>query len=49
MTYDEVAEKFRTNADFARWPDGKTEAIIKTVSSLERAPTLTSLTAALGT
>jgi 2-methylcitrate dehydratase PrpD len=49
MTYDEVADKFRTNADFARWPSAKTESIIRQISTLERAPTLTALTAALGT
>jgi 2-methylcitrate dehydratase PrpD len=49
MTYDEVADKFRTNAEFAKWSAAKTESIIKLVSSLEQAPTLASLTAALST
>jgi 2-methylcitrate dehydratase PrpD len=49
MTYDEVAEKFRTNAEFAKWPAAKTESIIRLVSTLERTPALTPLTAALGT
>ena len=49
MTYDEVADKFRTNAEFARWPAEKTASIIRPVSSLERAPTLAALTAALAT
>ena len=49
MTYDEVAEKFRTNAEFAKWPTAKTESIIRLVSTLERAPALAPLTAALGT
>jgi 2-methylcitrate dehydratase PrpD len=49
MTYDEVAEKFRTNAEFAKWPTAKTESIIRLVSGLERAPALAPLTAALGT
>jgi 2-methylcitrate dehydratase PrpD len=47
MTYDEVADKFRTNAEFAKWPAAKTESIIRLVSSLEHAPTLAALTAAL--
>jgi 2-methylcitrate dehydratase PrpD len=47
MTYDEVADKFRTNAEFARWPRAKTESIITLVRSLERASTLAPLTAAL--
>jgi 2-methylcitrate dehydratase PrpD len=49
MTYDEVADKFRTNADFAKWPAAKTEAIIRLVSSLQGASTIAALTAALGT
>jgi hypothetical protein len=47
MTYDEVADKFRTNAEFARWSSAKTESIIRQVSTLERALTLAALTAAL--
>jgi 2-methylcitrate dehydratase PrpD len=47
MSYDEVADKFRTNADFAKWAAAKTESIIKLVSSLERATTLAALTGAL--
>jgi hypothetical protein len=47
MTYDEVADKFRTNAEFAKWPARKTESIIALVKSLESASTLTGLTAAL--
>jgi 2-methylcitrate dehydratase PrpD len=48
MTYDEVADKFRTNTEFAKWPAAKTESIIRLVSSLERASTLAQLSAALG-
>jgi len=48
MTYEEVADKFRTNAEFARWPATKTESIVRLVSALERAPTLAALTAAVG-
>ena len=47
MTYDEVADKFRTNAEFAKWPTRKAESIIALVTSLESAPTLAALTAAL--
>ena len=47
MSYEEVADKFRTNAEFARWPRSKTESIITLVRSLERASTLAPLTAAL--
>ena len=41
MTYDEVADKFRTNAEFAKWPAQKAESIIALVKSLESASTLT--------
>ena len=35
MTYEEVAEKFRGNAEFAKWPKQKAEAVIEMVKSLE--------------
>ena len=47
MTYDEVADKFRTNAEFAKWPTQKAESIITLVKSLETASTLDRLAAAL--
>lgn len=47
MTFEEVADKFRTNAEFARWPAAKTEAIIKLVNTLEGASTVAPLTMAL--
>jgi len=47
MTYEEVADKFRTNAEFARWPAATTESNIMLVRSLERAPNMTALTSAL--
>jgi 2-methylcitrate dehydratase PrpD len=47
MTYDEVADKFRGCADFARWPAAKAETVIAAVKSLETAPDLAHLTAAL--
>ena len=49
MTYDEVADKFRTNAEFAKWPARKADSIVEMVKSLENAPTLAPLTAALST
>ncbi len=47
MTYDEVADKFRGNAEFAKWPASKAESIIEIVKSLENAPDLSRITAAL--
>jgi len=47
MTYDEVADKFRTNAAFAKWPAQKTASVVAIVQSLESAATLDRLTAAL--
>jgi 2-methylcitrate dehydratase PrpD len=49
MTYDEVADKFRTNAEFAKWPARKADSIVELVKSLESTPTLAPLTAALST
>jgi 2-methylcitrate dehydratase PrpD len=47
MSLDEVANKFRGCADFAKWPTKKAETIIEAVKSLEHAPDLKNLTAAL--
>ena len=47
MSYDEVADKFRGCAEFAKWPKQKTAAIIAAVKSLEKAPDMSKLTAAL--
>ena len=47
MTYDEVADKFRGCAEFARWPSAKTEAVIASVRTLEGAPDMKKLAAAL--
>ena len=47
MTFAEVSDKFRTNADFAKWPAAKTASIIRLVNSFEGASTLAALTAAL--
>src|SRR5262249_19644691 len=35
MSYDEVAEKFRGCAEFARWPAAKAESVIAAVKGLE--------------
>jgi 2-methylcitrate dehydratase PrpD len=47
MTYDEVADKFRGNAEFARWPAQKSDSVIELVKSLESASDLSRLVAAL--
>ncbi len=47
MTYDEVADKFRGNAEFAKWPPRKAESVIELVKSLESAPDMSRLSAAL--
>jgi 2-methylcitrate dehydratase PrpD len=49
MSYDEVADKFRGCADFAKWPPPKAETAIAAVKSLESAPDTGRLTAALVT
>ena len=47
MSYDEVADKFRGCAEFAKWPADKTEFVIATVKSLENLSDVTKLAAAL--
>ena len=47
MSYDEVADKFRGCADFAKWPKDKTEAVNSMVKSLETVPDMSKFTAAL--
>ncbi len=47
MSYDEVADKFRGCADFARWPAAKADSVISIVKALETEPDMTRLTAAL--
>jgi 2-methylcitrate dehydratase PrpD len=47
MTYDEVADKFRGNAEFAKWPKQKAESVIEMVKPLETAPDVSKLTATL--
>jgi len=41
MTYEEVADKFRGNAEFAKWPSQKAATVIEIVKSLESAPDMT--------
>jgi 2-methylcitrate dehydratase PrpD len=47
MSYDEVADKFRGCAEFARWPAAKADAVIAAVKALDTAPDMAALTAAL--
>jgi 2-methylcitrate dehydratase PrpD len=47
MTYDEVADKFRGNAEFAKWPASKAESVIDMVKSLESASDLSQNAAAV--
>jgi hypothetical protein len=47
MSYEEEADKFRGCAEFAKWPSAKTEAVIRLVRSLDQAPNVSALTAAL--
>jgi 2-methylcitrate dehydratase PrpD len=47
MSYEEVAEKFRGCAEFARWPRAKADAVVEIVASLEKAKDLSRLTSML--
>ena len=47
MSYDEVADKFRGCAEFAKWDKGKTEQIIETVRTLEQLKSVRELTSLL--
>jgi 2-methylcitrate dehydratase PrpD len=47
MTDDEVAEKFRSCAEFARWPKRQSEAVVELISSLERASDVGKLASSL--
>jgi 2-methylcitrate dehydratase PrpD len=44
MSFDEASEKFRGCAEFAEWPQVKTEKIIAFVKALETAPDMFALT-----
>jgi 2-methylcitrate dehydratase PrpD len=43
MTFDEAADKFRGCAEFAEWPESKTEQIITFTKVLEAAPDISAL------
>ena len=47
MSYEEVADKFRGCAEFAKWPSAKAETVIATVKSLENEPDVSKLVTAL--
>jgi 2-methylcitrate dehydratase PrpD len=47
MTFEEVADKFRGNAEFLKWPSQKAETVIELVKTLESVPDMSKLTAAL--
>ena len=49
MSYDEVADKFRGCAEFAKWPAGKAEAVIEFVKTIETAPDMSRLAESLAT
>lgn len=47
MTYDDVADKFRENTAFAKFPSAKAESVIGMVRELESLPSIEKLMAAL--
>ena len=47
MSYNEVADKFRGCAEFAKWPATKAESVIASVKSLENLSDMSKLTPAL--
>ena len=47
MSYDDVADKFRGSAEFARWPTAKAERIIELVRTLETQSDMRKMTALL--
>jgi hypothetical protein len=47
MTFEDVAGKFRGCSEYANWPKDKTDAIIESVSALERLSDLSKLSACL--
>ena len=49
MSYDEVADKFRGCAAFAKWPAAKAESVIAAIRSLETVSDVSALSAALTT
>ena len=49
MTYDEVADKFRECAEFARFDESKAKEIVAKVRDLEKVAAIGELTALLAT
>jgi 2-methylcitrate dehydratase PrpD len=47
MSYDEVADKFRGCAEFAKWPAAKAESVIASVKSIESLSDVSNLAPAL--
>jgi 2-methylcitrate dehydratase PrpD len=47
MTYDEVANKFRENAEYAKFPKAQAEQVVGMVRELESLPSIAGLMAAL--
>jgi hypothetical protein len=47
MTYNEVADKFRENAEFAKFPKKQAEEVVAMVRDLETLPSISRLMAAL--
>jgi 2-methylcitrate dehydratase PrpD len=47
MSYEEEADKFRGCAEFAKWPKAKTDSVIQMVQTLDKAPNIARISAAL--
>src|SRR5437773_2695962 len=47
MSYEDEADKFRGCAEFAKWPSAKAESVIQIVRTLEKAPDVSKVSAAL--
>jgi 2-methylcitrate dehydratase PrpD len=47
MSFEQVVDKFRSCAEFAKWPAQKSESVIRSVNSIERASDVSELTRAL--
>jgi 2-methylcitrate dehydratase PrpD len=47
MSFEEVADKFRGCAEFAKWPKEKMEAAITFITNIEAAPDVSKLAALL--
>jgi 2-methylcitrate dehydratase PrpD len=43
MSYDEVADKFRENAEFAKFPQARAEQVVAMVRELESLPKISTL------